>query len=193
MELSINGQVMVQAPFTVLNSGIPTNHPPQSVLASFDPPSPRTNDVVFCRLTVPLLEDPDYDLTRFRFQWRTNGVLVRDTTNAAYSDAVPATTAAAPTLLSCTVTPFDGTAFGPPTIAQTVVGPPVELEIASAGSNQVSLRWPISGVPYVAEWTTNLSAPVWTLFTNPVDPSSGENVSTGMASGSTQFFRLRWP
>jgi len=27
--------------------------------------------VVFCRLTVPLLEDPDYDLIRFRFQWRT--------------------------------------------------------------------------------------------------------------------------
>jgi hypothetical protein len=144
-------------------------------------------------LTVPLLEDPDYDLLGYRFQWRTNGVLFRDTTNAAYSDAVPAIAATAPTLLSCTVTPFDGTGFGPSTVPQAVVGPAVELEIASAGPNQVSLRWPISGVPFVAEWTTNLFAPMWTPLTNYVDQSSGENMSTGRVSGASQFFRLRWP
>jgi hypothetical protein len=194
LEFSINGQVMVRAPFTVLDSGgIATNRPPHAVLASFDPPRPATNDVVFCRLTVPLLEDPDYDLVSFRFQWRTNGVLVRDTTNAAYSDALPATVAVAPTLLSCTVTPYDGTVFGPASIAQTVVGPPVELRIASVGSGQVSLSWPISGVPYVPEGTTNLPAGSWTSLTNEVDQSSGENVITGIVSGTSQYFRVRWP
>jgi hypothetical protein len=194
LELSINGQVVVAAPFTVLDvGGVPTNRPPKAVLASFDPPWPGTNDVVFCRLTVPLLEDPDYDLTGFRFQWRTNGVLFRDTTNAACSDAVPATAATAPTLLSCTVTPFDGTAFGPSTVAQTVVGPQVVIRIASAGPGQVSLHWPTSSVPYVPEWTTNLVAPMWTPLTNYVGQSLGENVTTGIVSGASQFFRLRWP
>jgi murein DD-endopeptidase MepM/ murein hydrolase activator NlpD len=193
-EFSINGQVMVRAPLTVLDSGgVPTNRPPNGVLASFDPPWPGTNDVVFCRLTVPLVEDPDYDLVSFRFQWCTNGVLVRDTTNAAYSDALPAVAPTAPTLLSCTVTPFDGTAFGPSTVAQTVVGPPVELKLTGTGPNQVSLSWPISGVPYVAEATTNLSALSWTALTNHVDQSSGENVMTGTVSGPSQYYRLRWP
>jgi murein DD-endopeptidase MepM/ murein hydrolase activator NlpD len=194
LELSINGQVMVQAPFTVLDSGgVPTNRPPHGVAASFDPPWPGTNDVVFCRLNVPLLEDPDYDLVSFRFQWRTNGVLARDSTNAAYSDALPAIAAAAPTLLSCTVTPYDGSAFGPPTVVQTVVGPAVQLKIASASPGHVSLHWPISGVPFVAEGTTNLSPPMWTALTNRVDQASGDNVITGGVSAASQFFRLRWP
>src|SRR5262249_53440724 len=148
---------------------------------------------VFCRLTVPLVEDPDYDLVSFRFQWRTNGVVFRDVMNAAYSDAVPAIAATAPTLLSCTVTPYDGTAFGPSTNVQTVIGPPIALKVANSGPNQVALSWPITGVPYMAEGTTNLSALFWTVLTNLVDQSTGQNVSTVPVSGESQFFRLRWP
>ena|SRR6266404_3720664 len=62
-ELSINGQAQVRAPFLVVNGGtVPTNHPPNAVTAAFDPAAPGTNDAVFCRLTVPLLEDPDFQL-----------------------------------------------------------------------------------------------------------------------------------
>jgi murein DD-endopeptidase MepM/ murein hydrolase activator NlpD len=193
LEFSINGQVMLRAPFTVLDSGgLPTNRPPNSVIASFDPLSPRTNDVIFCRLNVPLAADPDYDLVRFRYEWRTNGILVRDTTNAAFADALPAVAAAQPTVLSCTVTPYDGTAFGISNIVQTVVGPPIQLKIAATAPNLVSLHWPVSGVPYVPEGATNLSAS-WVSLTNYINQSSGENVTTSTVSGESHYFRLRWP
>lgn len=190
----MNSHVMVQALFTVLDSGGPrTNRPPGGVVAAFDPPWPNTNSVVFCRLAVPLWIDPDYDLMRFRFQWRTNGVLFREITNAAYSDTVPALSAAAPTLLSCTVTPYDGTAFGPSSEAQTVVGPPIQLKIQLVAASQISLRWSTSSVPDVIEAATNSSASVWTMVTNSVGQDSGENVSTAVVAGMPRYFRLRWP
>jgi hypothetical protein len=196
-ELSVNGQVMVQAPFTVLNSGgIPTNRAPAAVAAVLDPPNITTNDAVFCRLTVPLLEDPDYDLMRFRFQWRTNGQILRDVTNAAFSDAVPRASAAPGDLLTCTATPFDGSAFGPPVTAQALVagGPPMSLTLLSAASNMVSLRWPASHASFVLESVTNLAATnLWMVVTDVVITNAGQNIVTNKVTTATRFFRLRWP
>src|SRR5262249_9143994 len=131
LELSINGQVQVVAPFLVVDGGTaPTNHAPNGVTAAFDPPSPGTNDVVFCRLTVPLLEDPDYDLMRYRYQWSVDGVPIRDVTSAAHADAVPRGVALPGGVLSCTATPFDGALYGPPVTVQVAIpGPGVQLSI----------------------------------------------------------------
>lgn len=194
LEISVNGQVLASAPFTILNAGEqPVNRAPSSVPVAFDPPQPDTNSAIFCRLTVPLLIDPDYDLMSFRYQWRTNGVLFRDTTNAAFSDAIPAVPAASATLLSCEVTPFDGKAFGPASTAQTILGPPVQLGLHSVLAGQVALSWPTSGVPYRIESTVDPSLGPWTVVTNNVEEVGSLNVCTTAAGGRALFFRLRWP
>jgi len=194
LEFSLNGQVMVNAPFTVLNSGgVPTNRPPGAVMAVFDPPSPVPTDVVFCRLTVPLTIDPDYDLMSYRFQWRTNGVVFRDVTNAAFSDAVQRNSAGAGDVLSCVVTPYDGSVFGPPTTVQALMpgGNPISLNVLAAAGNQVTVRWPTSQVNYVLESVTNFNNS-WTAVTDAPAIVGTNNVVTNTPTGS-RFFRLRWP
>ena len=196
LELSVNGQVMVQAPFTVLDTGgVPTNHTPGSVTAALDPASPGSDDVVFCRLTVPLLIDPDYDLVSFRYQWRVNGQLIRDTTNAAFSDALARSAAPPGGLLTCTVTPYDGQVFGPEATAQAVVGgTQIQLTILPAGAGQVSIHWPMSQVSYTLESTSSLAAPSsWTGVTDSPAPSGSEWVVTTSITSEPRFFRLRWP
>jgi hypothetical protein len=195
IELSINGQVMVTAPFTVLNAGgTPVNRPPGPVTAVFDPVAPTTNDVVFCRLTVPLLEDPDYDLVRFRFTWRTNGQVFRDVTNAAFSDAAPRGSVGAASLLSCTVTPFDGLAFGTSTIAQAIMpgGSGIRLSIASPAANKILIQWPTSAIPYVLESAPALASN-WSAVTNSVAVVGAQNVVSNNFPAASRYYRLRWP
>jgi len=197
LEMSVNGQVIVQAPFTVLNAGgVPTNRPPAAVTASFDPPAPSTNDVIFCRLTVPLTVDPDYDLMRFRYQWKLNGQPLRDETNAAFADAVPSGSVTPGALLSCTVTPFDGQAFGPSTAIQVSIGggvpPRVSLTLIREGPDQISLRWPVSQFNYVLETTTNVFKS-WTVFNSTPTNNGSEYVVTTPVPVAPHFFRLRWP
>src|SRR5207237_7298651 len=199
LELSVNDQVMVQAPFTVLNAGgVPTNRPPAGVTARFDPPVPGTNDVVFCRLNVPLLDDPDYDLVRFRYEWKVNGQLLRDVTNAAFSDAIPRGSAPPGAVLSCTATPFDGQAFGPSTTIQVSipggVPTPIRLTIYPEGANQVSLHWPTCQFYFVLEKTSNLlSSSSWTLVIDTPATNANELVVTRSVTPEPRFFRLRWP
>lgn len=195
LELSVNGQVQVSARFTVLNiGGVPVNRPPNAITAAFDPPAPTTNDVIFCRLTTPLLADPDYDLMSYRFVWKTNGQNLRSVTNAAFSDAIPRLPPGIP--LTCEVTPFDGQAFGS-TVTNNVLiagGPPVVLRTFLLASNQISIRWPTASVSYTLETTPVLTPPVpWLAVTNPPQALGGENaVNLPLANGQ-QFFRLRWP
>jgi hypothetical protein len=195
LELSINGQVMVTAPFTVLNAGgTPVNRPPGPVTAALDPSAPTTNDVVFCRLTVPLLEDPDYDLMRFRFTWRTNGQVFRDVTNAAFSDAVPRGFGGPGCFLSCTVTPYDGQAFGPSTVAQAIMpgGPGIRLAIAGLATNQVVVQWPTSAIPYVLEAAAEPGGN-WSSVTNSISIVDGQNTLTSSVPAEARYFRLTWP
>jgi len=192
LELSIDGQVMVRAPFLVIDAGAaPTNHAPNAVAAAFDPPSPGTNDVVFMRLTVPLLEDLDYDLMRYRYQWSVNDTMIRDVTSAAHSDAIPHGMAAPGSVLSCTAAPFDGTAYGPPVTIQTVIGglgPQLTVQLSS-GPNVV-ISWPTSAAAYVLQSLSDLSTNDWqTLGTSPVVVGARNQITTN-ASGS-RFYRLK--
>jgi murein DD-endopeptidase MepM/ murein hydrolase activator NlpD len=195
-ELSVNGQVMVSAPFTVLNVGeIPTNRLPAPITAGFDPAWPTTNDAVFCRLQVPLLEDPDYDLVSYLYQWRANGQTIRTVTNAAFSDAIPRNLLHPGDLLTCTVTPYDGSAFGSPTVTQTLIagGTSIQLTAFNVSQNQIAIRWPTSQVNYAVEFVTNLPAATWTTLTNLPTVVSNQNVVTLTNNGGKKFFRLRWP
>jgi len=196
LEFSVNGAVLVSAPFLVLNAGgVPTNRPPNAVTAAFDPPAPATNDVVFCRLSTPLLDDPDYDFVRYRFQWTLNGAVVRDVTNAAFSDAVRRGLAQTGDFLSCTVTPSDGVTNGPSVTVSVFIGgsAPARLNVTSLDGTNFRLSWPASGPPYTLESAASLVAPVWLPLTNGISQSGGQNVTTNPGSGNPRFFRLHFP
>ncbi len=113
IEISINNQIVANAPFTVIPSGSGLNHTPGGVQAAFDPPAPTAADVVFCRITQPtLFLDPDYDLPRFRYLWQVNGNTVRDVVSAGLADAIPRNSAATGDTITCTITTSDGNLTG---------------------------------------------------------------------------------
>ena len=114
LQYYINNQLMADAPFTVVASAVEiVNRPPNAVQAVLDPPAPKTNEVVFCRVQTSLIsEDPDYNRILYRYQWKVNGVIKREVVSAALSDALPKDSAQNNETLTCTVTPFDGTANG---------------------------------------------------------------------------------
>lgn len=196
LEVSMNGQILADAPFTVLNSGaVPVNRPPNAFTTSFDPPSPNTNDVIFCRVNAPLLDDVDYDLVRYRYEWKVNNVTIRNVTNGAFADALPHSIARNGDFLTCTVTACDGVTNGPPVTVSGFVGGPVRprLNVERLGASSFIVSWPTSGTPYLLELNTNLSTTNWLAVTNGLGQSSGQNVITNPGSGELRFFRLRFP
>ena len=185
---------MVDAPFLVLNAGsTPLNRPPNPVTAAFDPPLPRSGDVIFCRVNGPLLADPDYDLVRFRFDWRINGASIRVVTNAAYSDALASQSAGPGDVVTCVVTPSDGKAFGTPITQHTVIaggGPRLTVQRLA---NSVVLSWPTSLVQYALQQDIGLRATnTWVRLPGVPAVVGAEHRVTNSASGRG-FYRLIWP
>lgn len=107
LEFSVNGVVTVKTPITI-TAGAILNRPPVDVTASFDPPVGYASQAMFCRVPFHLIDDPDYNVVRYRFLWRRNGVDIRASTNAGLADALAAGTCSPGDVLTCTVTPFDG-------------------------------------------------------------------------------------
>lgn len=123
IDLYFNDQLMVHAPVQVVAVNIQNfNRPPLPITAQFDPPSPRTSDVIFCRVQQPgLVDDEDYDLVRYHYLWTVDGAIVRDLVSAGQADAIPRNTAPPGSSLVCNVTPADGkTNGGMVSIATTV-------------------------------------------------------------------------
>ena len=125
----LNGQPVAEAPLTVVASADQiVNRPPNPITAAIDassanPPTPA--DVLFCRVNTSLVnEDPDYDIVRYRYQWRVNGAVVRDVTSAALSDALPSRSARLDDIVSCSVTPSDGKVSGHEIGASIQIGAP---------------------------------------------------------------------
>jgi murein DD-endopeptidase MepM/ murein hydrolase activator NlpD len=139
IEFSLNGLLMIDAPFEVV-AGVADpdfNRPPQPITIAFDPPAPNINDVVFCRVHTPsgpAKEDLDWDIVRYRYEWKVNGITVRDITNAAQSDAIPHHTACGDSTLTCTVTPSDGVVAGAPATVSIVVSGPHSPDVNCDGA-----------------------------------------------------------
>ena len=115
LEYELGGRVAAEAPFEVVaTQQRVVNRPPNAVTASLEPASPRSGEVVVCRVATSLVtEDPDFELVRYRYTWRSGGRLVRQVTSAALSDAIPNTAARPGETLTCEVTPSDGKLRGP--------------------------------------------------------------------------------
>ena len=172
LELSVNDQLLVNAPFLVLPAGATaTNHPPEKpTVVAFDPPTPTGDEALFCRLTAPFVSDADYDVVRYRFEWFVNDVRVRTTTNAALADAIPRGAARGGDLVRTVVSPYDGREFGHPTEMTVVIPPRLSLAISNFARSQVVISWPTSMLNYVLQvnspslptgaWTNAIGKPV---------------------------------
>lgn len=150
VEIDVDGTPVVDAPFTVVGSASEiVNRAPNAVDVSFAPAAPRGSDVITCQVDTSLVtEDPDYDLVRYRYEWRVNGTLVRDVTTAALADVLPRGAAVAGDTVACTVTPSDGSLSGPQATASALVGEgpdglaaPTGLAATRVKKKKVVLSW----------------------------------------------------
>lgn len=121
VELSINQQVVLNAPIQVVSPGTPvTNTAPTPVTGVMDPASDGT---VFCRITSsPILADADYDFVGYHYVWRVNGTVVRDVVSAGLADAIQRDAAKPGDHVTCTITPTDGKDSGSSTIVSSSTG-----------------------------------------------------------------------
>lgn len=196
LELSINGQVVADAPFLVLDAGsIPTNRPPERPVAiAFDPPTPTLQDALFCRLTIPSVADADYDLVGYEFHWLINGTTFRKATNAAFADAIPRGVAGPGVSVRCVVTPYDGRQHGPSIEAFTGPEPRPSLEIKHLGANRVVLSWPTSALNYILQANGQyLAAGAWTTATGIPARLGYRMYLTNHISGTSSIYRLKSP
>lgn len=113
LRLEINERLRFTMPFTVVRSSSQVvNRPPDDITASILPVGIHSGQVAVCRVEGDLLADPDYDVVRYRYQWRVGDTLVRNITSAARTDALARQYVRAGAELSCTVTPTDGSLDG---------------------------------------------------------------------------------
>jgi hypothetical protein len=128
VELSINQQVVLNAPILVVSPGTPvTNTAPTPVTGVMDPASDGT---VFCRITSsPILADADYDFVSYHYLWKVNGAVVRDVVSAGLADAIQRDAAKPGDNVTCTITPTDGKESGSSTVVS--LAPSQLLNIAT--------------------------------------------------------------
>lgn len=110
--LDIDGERIHALPFTVVD--LPSqiqNRPPNDIAANIEPV--KAGQVAVCRVsTLGAWADPDYNVVRYRYEWRAGDTVVRDVTTAALSDALAHQFVKGNTALTCSVTANDGTVSG---------------------------------------------------------------------------------
>lgn len=114
LQIDNNGSTIVDAPFTVVSDPARiVNRPPSRITVRLDPPRPVTGEVMTCQVQTSLIfEDPDYDIVRYRYEWKVGRRVVRRVTTAALSDVLAKGMTRTGNRVSCRVTPLDGAAAG---------------------------------------------------------------------------------
>ncbi len=151
------------------------NRPPAQINVAISPASPSINDVLVCMVNTDLLlDDLDYSIVRYRYEWLVDGQVVRDVTTAAHSDALAHHSAPQSSLVECRVTPNDGTVNGPiatrtvticvsPAIQQDPLGAVLcegdswTLSAVASGTPPLSFQWRHDGAPIPGATATNYS------------------------------------
>lgn len=130
IEFEVNGVQLVRAPVEVVSVVSGTfNRPPSNISVTFDPPTVHRNQVVFARVAAPPVGNPrdlDYDLVRYRYEWKVNGITVRNIISSGMADALSSQYAIGGNTIAVTVTAGDGFGGGlgaaaPPINLSTVV------------------------------------------------------------------------
>ncbi|MEZ6318680.1 MAG: peptidoglycan DD-metalloendopeptidase family protein [Phycisphaerales bacterium] len=135
VEFMLSGQTMVDAPVEVVATPSPAfNRPPEPIGVSFEPAAPAPDDVIRCVVdSAQVLDDLDWDLVRYRYQWYVDGSPVRDVTSAARSDVLERGLAAVGEDVACVVTPSDGKDDGAPVMVAVTVANPCPADVNGDG------------------------------------------------------------
>lgn len=113
MIVKVNGHHVFTLPFQVVTRhGDLGNRPPNQIAAELEPVTLRAGRAAVCRVRNDTFPDPDYDVVRYRYEWRVNGELVRDVTTAAQSDVLARQFVVHGGDVSCSITPSDGLLSG---------------------------------------------------------------------------------
>ncbi len=115
-EMAVNGTTLLIAPFEVVATAPErVNRAPNPIGAEFLNADSTPGQVFVAHVTHAnrLLDDPDYDVMRYNYVWKVNGVTVRDITSAALTDALRKDLAVDGDELCCTITASDGTLSAP--------------------------------------------------------------------------------
>ncbi len=121
--LYINNVIQVVAPIEVREAITPDfNSAPEPISIAFDPAAPAAGDVIRCTVQTSLtLDDVDYDIVQYEYDWTVNGQQVRHVTTASHADVIPRWAANACDTVTVTVTPGDGVDIGPTEMTSVVV------------------------------------------------------------------------
>jgi murein DD-endopeptidase MepM/ murein hydrolase activator NlpD len=124
VDIYLNGDLIKNVPMEVVpTSSLAVNDPPEAVGLSFWPACPQPSDVIQCRIATDLvLDDLDFDVLSYTYEWKLNNVPVQFVVQAGHADALPRGTVAFGDTLSCKVTPNDGLVDGPSTTISEVIG-----------------------------------------------------------------------
>lgn len=123
LEMDLQEEEVLAVPFEVLAEEDQNfNRAPEPISISFDPPDPKSDQVIFCRVGTSLtMDDLDYDIVRYEYVWMVDGVEVRRIVSAGHADAIPRTYAQPGAAVECIVTPMDEVSSGPSASAAVVV------------------------------------------------------------------------
>lgn len=158
MELTVNGDLIADAPFDVVaTQGEWQNRPPYAVTSILDPPAPTENEAVFCRVQTDLIfDDPDYDIVRYHYTWTVDDVVVRDVRHAGHADALPAGSVPTGSTVVCAVETEDGSGECPPEdIAEPISAVATNRTLSFVGSSpgeQTAIRVKFVDVPSPFEY-----------------------------------------
>ena len=119
----VNSELQIDFPLEIVAPGDETpNRAPEPVSTAIVPANPTSNEVLRCDVTSAFpLDDPDWDLVRYRYIWSVDGAVVRDTVSAGLADFLPGVSGCGNPIVTCEVIPSDGVLDGPSSTASAQV------------------------------------------------------------------------
>lgn len=132
VEHLVNDEVLIKAPFDVVPSaGEVANHPPNPIQIDMFSSLARTNEYLTCQLrNLSALDDLDYDVVHYQYEWAINGEISRDIASAARSDILQSGLVKSGDVVTCSVTPSDGATSAPTVTESIVIGGNIATAVA---------------------------------------------------------------
>ncbi len=183
VKIEINSQQVVYVPIEVVLTPTPNfNRPPAPISAHLEPADPSPDRAVFCRVdTDPVMDDLDWDLLQYRYQWRVNGNIVRDNVFAGHADALRKGAFNLGDTVQCTVTANDGHVNGTPVSVQAVAQSHPWLDLGFA-------KYRSSGVPHLEASGPLVGGVPITLSITQAQPSGFVYLFWSLWAGYTPAF-----
>ncbi len=114
MRFVVNDESLIEVPFEVVNEFDPTwNRPPEPIAIDLLPIEASHENVLTCEVTTDLIKDDlDWDLVSYRYLWSVGERVLRDITTTGRADHLARLEVCQGAVVTCSVTPSDGTDLG---------------------------------------------------------------------------------